>query len=241
MKLKLISVLGAGTLLLQSYSPTLYANISGVMGPNIDSNDRSIEFRTALVLADYSSQQDEWAYRLHYQHAFNDTFRGRIVMQYRDRGDFQYDFFRTELLYNFKKRAEGETYSSALRFDLRTRPEEFAVNWGNEWQLADGYRMRAILIVSKQFGGLRPLTGISVQTRASVSRKLVNGVRIGLQMLNQHGELGDFGSLDDSHGIYIGPSVAGKIGEFDYELRYLNGVTDAVRDHNFFFRLTTRL
>lgn len=229
---------------LLSYIPLTSANISGIMGPNIDPNDRSFQFRTAVSLADNDSQQDAWAYRVHYQHAFNDSFRGRVVMQYRDKGTFEYDFFRTELLYNFKKRAQGEIWSSAFRFDLRTRrasrPEEFALNWGNEWSLSDGYRMRTTLILGQQLGGSRDSNDLSVQTRASFSRKLDNGTRVGLQMLNQHGELGDFGSID-KQGIYIGPSVSGKIGDYVYELRYLNGVSDGAPDNNFFFRITARL
>lgn len=226
------------------YVPASIANISGVMGPNIDPNDRSIQFRSALSIADVDSQQDDWAYRLQYQHAFNDAFRARVVMQYRDNGDFEYDFFRTELLYNFKKSGAGERWSSALRFDLRTRrgnrPEEFAVNWGNEWDLSNGYRMRATLILGQQIGGSRQLNDFTVQTRASFSRRLESGLRVGLQMLNEHGEVGDFGSVDEQ-AFYLGPAVSGSIGRFQYEFRYLNGLTSAVRDHNLFFRVTTRL
>lgn len=231
-------------ILLLAYIPFTCANISGVMGPNIDATDRSIQFRSAMSATDDYSHEDAWAYRLHYQHAFNDTFRGRIVLQYRDKGTLEYDFLRTELLYNFKKRGQDESWSSALRFDLRTRhggrPEELAVNWGNEWALSSNYRMRATVILGQHLGGARESNDLLVQTRASFSRKLDNGIRVGIQMLNQHGELGDFGSINDQS-IYLGPSVSGKIGEFVYELRYLNGLTDNARDNNFFFRMTTKL
>lgn len=244
MKLIYLLVFCVQSLLIITQLPNAHANISGVMGPNINPNDRSIQFRSAVTLADDSSQQDNWAYRLHYQHAFNDTFRARIVMQYRDRNNFEYDFFRTELLYNFKKASANDNWSSALRFDLRTRrasrPEEFAINWGNQWDLSDGYRMRATLILGKQIGGSRQLNGITVQTRASFSRKLESGLRIGIQMLNQHGEVGDFGAVDERE-FYLGPAVSGSFGGFQYEFRYLNGLSSAARDHNVFFRVTRSL
>ncbi|WP_371193063.1 hypothetical protein [Glaciecola sp. SC05] len=244
MKLIYLLVFCVQSLLIITHLPIAQANISGVMGPNINPNDRSIQFRSAVTLADDSSQQDNWAYRLHYQHAFNDTFRARIVMQYRDRNNFEYDFFRTELLFNFKKASANDNWSSALRFDLRTRrgsrPEEFAVNWGNQWDLNDGYRMRATIILGKQIGGSRQLNGITVQTRASFSRKLENGLRVGMQMLNQHGEAGHFSSFDEQ-GLYLGPAVSGSFGDFKYEFRYLKGLSSAVRDHNVFFRVTRSL
>ena len=226
------------------FAKPVLANISGVMGPNIDPDDNSIQFRTALIMADEDSQSDLWVYRLHYQHAFNDTFRGRVVMQYRDVNGFEYDFFRTELLYNFKKRGAGETWSSALRFDFRarrgSRSEEFAVNWGSQWDFANGYRARATLIVNKQLDDNDLSNGFFVQTRGSVSKKLENDIRLSLQMLNQHGEVGNMPSLR-KQGSFIGPSISGNVGRFKYEFRYLYGLTDIVRDNNLFFRITTQI
>lgn len=228
-------------LLVFLFIPFSHANISGVMGPNIKMGDRSVQIRTAVSLADNDFEQDLWAYRMHYQHAFNDTFRARIVLQVRDKDSFEYDFFRTELLYNFKKPGINEAWSSALRFDLRTRrgsrTEEFAINWGNQWDLKNGYRARATLIFAHQFGNEDDISDIGVQTRASFSRKFNNGLRLGLQILNQHGALGDMYPADQK-GIFIGPAVSGLVGDFKYEFRYLNGVTQAVRNHNVFFRIT---
>jgi hypothetical protein len=220
------------------------ANNSGVLGPNVDPDDRSIQFRTALELADNDSQSDLWAYRIHYQHSFNDTFRGRVLMQYRDINGFEYDFARAELLYNFKKRGFGETWSSALRFDLRTRrgsrSEEFAINWANQWDFANSYRARAIIIVNKLLSNTNSRNDIVVQTRGSFSKKLENGLRVGLQMLNVHGEVGDLPSLSEQ-ALFIGPAISGSLGRFQYEFRYLNGITDVVRNNNFSLRVTTQI
>jgi hypothetical protein len=226
------------------FSAFSFANISGVMGPNIDPTDRSIQFRNALSLAEHDIEQDQWAYRLHYQHAFNDTFRARLVMQYRDEGNFEYDFFRTELLYNFKKRGPGEIWSSAFRFDFRTRrgsrSEEFAVHSGNQWDLKNGYRLRATVILSHQIDRGEGVDDLGLQTRGSFSKKLESGIRIGLQMLNQHGAVGDLDPFEKK-GIYLGPALSGDFGRFTYEMRYLRGMTNEVPEDNFFFRVTTSL
>ena len=109
-----------------------------------------MHLRLALSPGDEDGQEDNWAYRLHYQHAFNDELRGRVILQYRDRGSFQYEYIRAEMLYNFKKRIDDDTWSSAVRFDIRQRrsdnPEMFAVNWTNQWDLLNGIRIRGILI-----------------------------------------------------------------------------------------------
>lgn len=220
------------------------ANISGVMGTKVTPNDRSLQFRLALSPADEGFETDDWAYRMHYQHAFTDTLKGRVVFQFRDKEQFEYDFFRTELLYNFKQQTAGEIWSSALRFDFRTRrggrPEELAVNWGNQWDLNNSYRVRSTLIFAQHIGPNSTSKNLIVQTRGSVSKKLNNGIRVGIQILNKHGEIGNFASLDEQS-FEIGPAISGKIGQVKYEFRYLHGLTDASRNHNFFLRFSTAL
>ncbi|MFC4700396.1 hypothetical protein ACFO4O_09525 [Glaciecola siphonariae] len=217
----------------------LAANTSGVHGPNVDANDRSMQLRLALSPGDEDGQTDNWGYRLHYQHSLNDRVRGRVIVQFRDRSEFQYEYLRGEILYNFKKRADQGIWSSGVRFDIRQRrsdnPEEFAVNWTNQWDLANGIRIRGILIGAWQFGSDRAFSGTEIETRSSISKKLENGLRVGVEMFNEFGEIGDFGSFDEqSH--QIGPFIGGSVAGFKYEFRYLAGVSDATRDHNFGLR-----
>nr|WP_241664406.1 hypothetical protein [Ningiella ruwaisensis] len=224
-------------------SNVIAANISGVMGPNIDPNDRSFQVRLAMSPADDDDRfGDIWLYRMHYQHAFNADFRGRLVLQMRDREGFEYDFARAELLYNFRKASEYR-WSSALRFEVRTRrgsrPDEVAAQWGNEWDLGSAWRARATLIVSQYIGSNDDGGDLGIQTRGSVSKKLENGVRVGLQLFNSYGELGDFGSYNEqSH--EFGPAVSGKFADINYEFRYLHGLSDDSRKHNFFMRFTKK-
>lgn len=221
--------------LLPLVSANLSANTSGVHGPNVNADDRSMQLRLAFSPADSGAMEDNWASRLHYQHAFSDRWRGRVILQVRDRGDFQYDYLRTELLYNFKKKNAADIWSSGIRFDLRTRrgdrPEEFAVNWTNQWDLDNGIRVRGILIASNQFNSDSADSGIQLTSRASISGKLDNGLRIGMEMFNDYGKTGDFGGFNQqSH--QIGPMIGGKIDAIKYEFRYLFGITGQGRDHN---------
>lgn len=224
-------------LTLLSLSSIAYAsNTSGVHGPNVKEGEKSMQLRVALSAADEDAQADNWAYRLHYQQAFNASVRGRIIVQYRDRGDFQYEYLRGEILYNFKKKADDGIWSSGVRFDLRQRrggrPQEFAMHWTNQWDLTDGYTLRGILVGSRQFGSDQAASGTLIETRASVSKKLDGGISIGIESFNAYGELGDFGSFN-SQSHQIGPVISGSFAGFKYNARYLAGVSNGSRDHNF--------
>lgn len=224
-----------GLFVLAASLGALASNTSGVHGPGVKEGEKSAQLRIALSPSDEDGQVDNWAYRLHYQHAFNDTLRGRIMLQYRDRGELQYEYIRAELLYNFKKRENDDIWSSGIRFDIRQRrsdnPEEFAINWTNQWDLANGFRVRGILIGSWQFSSGRADSGTSIETRFGVSKKIDNGLTLGVEMFNDFGRVGQFGSFNDQ-GHQIGPMIGGTVAGFKYEFRYLVGISEGTRDHN---------
>jgi hypothetical protein len=218
---------------------SLASNTSGVHGPGVKANESSMQLRIALSPGDEDGQNDNWAYRLHYQHAFNDKIRGRLLLQYGDRGDFRYEYVRAEMLYNFKKQGENEIWSSGFRFDIRQRrsdnPELFAINWTNQWSLANGIRVRGILIGKWQFGSDKADHGTGIETRMSVSKKLDTGITVGIEMFNDLGRFGDFGDFNNQ-GHQIGPMIGGTVAGLKYEVRYLAGVSNGSRDHNFGLR-----
>lgn len=225
-----------GLALLALSSLVCASNTSGVHGPNVKEGDKSMMLRIALSPADEDGQADNWAYRLHYQQAFNDKVRGRIIVQYRDRGEFQYEYIRGEILYNFKKKSVNGIWSSGVRFDLRqrrgSRPQEFAMHWTNQWDLSNGYTLRGILVGARQFGSDQRASGTLIETRASINKKLESGISIGIESFGGYGQLGEFGSFNDqSH--QIGPVISGSFAGFKYNARYLAGVSNGTRDHNF--------
>jgi hypothetical protein len=228
------------TLLMALSTCALASNTSGVHGPGVKGDDRSMQLRLALSPSDEDGQIDNWAYRLHYQHSFNNRVRARVVVQYRDRDAFEYEYVRAEMLYNVKKKATDGMWSSGIRFDVRQRrsdnPEEFAMHWTNQWDFKNGIRVRGIVLGSWEFGGDNAGSGTGIQTRSSVSKKLDNGITVGVEIFNDLGRIGSLGSFD-SQGHQIGPMINGTIGSLKYEVRYLAGVSNGSRDHNFGFRI----
>ncbi len=231
-KTKIKYSLALGFALLMNNS---FASVGGVHGPSVREGDKTLEFRSALAQADNNSQDDVWTHRAHYQHALNNELRARIVLQYRDVNDFEYDSLRAELLYNFKKKDPNGYWSSAVRFDVRTnrgdRPEDYFVNWTNQWDFADGWRARGLIILSRQFNGGDASSRTSFETRASISKGLKNGLRVGLDFFDTYGEFGEFGSFNDQRHL-LGPKIVGKLGDFNFQARYLAGITSRTRDHN---------
>ncbi len=217
------------------------ASTSGVHGPNVNHDDRSMQLRYALSPADQSIQDDNLAYRFHYQHAINGKWRLRGIVQYRDRGDFEYDYLRAEALYNFRKRDADGNWSSGVRFDIRTRrgdrPEMFSINWSNQWDLTNDWRVRGIIKLDREFGSESAASGVLFETRSSVSTRLDNGLRLGLEMFNEFGQLNDFDRSNEQVHL-LGPMVGGRFSErLKWEARVLAGLTSASRDHNWGFRV----
>ena len=210
------------------------SNTSGVHGPVVNPDDRSGQYRIGFSPGE-DGGEDAWAHRFHYQQAFNEDFRWRVITQFRDRGDdLEYDYLRAELLYHFKHKEQG-IWDSGIRFDIRTRkgsrPELFSVHWTNQWQLTPEWRLRCIVIGGWNFGGTA-VGGMNLDTRASLTYKMDNGHRVGVEMFNQYGKASDMGSFNDQE-HQIGPVLSGKIADYSYQLGYLAGVSNGADDHTY--------
>ncbi|WP_100643700.1 hypothetical protein [Alteromonas facilis] len=215
-------------------------NTSGVHGPTVNPQDKSAMYRLGYTPGE-DGDDDGWAHRFHYQQAFNQDFRWRLILQMRDvNQELEYDYLRAELLWHFKH-ASTDNWDSGLRFDIRTRkgdrPEKFAINWTNQWQLSDKWRIRGILIGGWDFGG-NANGGTTLETRASAMYKLTSGDRIGIEMFNEFGKLSDTGSFNEQEHS-IGPAYTGKFDNIKYQLGYLAGVSDSADDHTFRLWLST--
>ncbi|WP_240612853.1 hypothetical protein [Alteromonas flava] len=215
-------------------------NTSGVHGPAINPNDKSAMYRLGFTPGE-DGDPDGWAHRFHYQQAFNEDFRGRVIVQFRDVNEsFEYDYLRAELLWHFKK-SGADNWDSGLRFDIRTRkgsrPEKFAINWTNQWQVSEKWRVRGIVIGGWDFGGTAS-GGTTLETRASAMYKLTSGDSVGVEMFNEFGKVSDMGSFDDQEHS-IGPAYSGKVEGIKYKLGYLAGVSNSANDHTFRLWLST--
>lgn len=229
------SLLLSSVLLLSCFSPfTLASNTSGVFGPVIDRQDTSAQFRIGYSPGE-DGADDAFAYRFHYQRAISESFRWRVIAQARDKGDdLEYDYLRSELLWYLTPNSSG-IYDTAVRFDIRTRkgsrPEQFSVNWSNQWAFKNGWRFRGILIGDWQFGGTAE-GGMKFNSRASLTYKLAGGERVGIEMFNEYGFIDDIGSFNSQEHV-IGPVVSGKLGTLSYQAGYLAGLTSETNDHTF--------
>ena len=81
----------------------------------------------------------------------------------------------------------------------------------NQWDLTNGFRVRGMV------------SSTAIETCASVSKKRVNGLRVGVEIFNNQGH-------------QSGSMIGGTIGDIKYEYTYFTCVSDSASDHNFGLR-----
>lgn len=202
-------------------------NTSGVLGPDVKEDSRSIGYRIAFDL-----DTGEFAQRLHYQQAINRDLRWRAVIRTRetDSNDFDFDYVQAELLWQISP--DGNRYRTGLRFDARLRdndrPGQLGLNWANQWKFGDGWTTRLVGVSALQIGENRR-TGISFGPRAQVSKKLDGGTKIGVDYFGSFGDSDKFAFKKTRQGM--GPYVSTKlVGKTDITVGLLFGLTEAAPD-----------
>lgn len=222
-------------------APAGAQTLGTVFGPEVDPDDRAAEYRFAI--ADEGEGGSDMAHRIHVQRAFSGSLRLRGVLTYRDRPGAapEPDNLQGELLWQLVERTPGG-YSTGLRFDARVSegddtPHQIGANWTHQWALGEGWRARAVLLLDRDVGpGSRE--DVFVETRASLSRKLDNGLRIGLDSFNDYGGVdAGFGGFDNqSH--QLGVSVGGGLGgNWGWSLMALGGLSDSAPDSDLAIRI----
>lgn len=194
-------------LLAFSASPALAQNTGGVFSPVVNDGHKSAQYRSAINLED-----DLFAQRLHYQQAINGDLMWRIVGQTRETSssDFDFDFIQAELFWQISP--DENDFHTGLRFDARlrddNRPNQLGFNWTNQWNFAENWTSRFLILSAVQFGD-NDADGILLAPRAHLSRKLDSGVSMGVEYY------GNFGSTDDfsigKTGQTVGPFVSTKV------------------------------
>lgn len=222
-------------------APAGAQTLGTVFGPEVDPEDRAAQYRFAM--ADEGGGASDRAHRLHVQRAFSGSLRLRGVLTYSDAAGagLEPDHIQGELLWQVVQRSPGG-YSSGLRFDARLAegddtPHEIGFNWTNQWALGEGWRARAVLLLDRDIGP-DSRDDVFVETRASLSRKLDNGLRIGLDSFNDYGGLdAGFGDFDDqSH--QLGLSLGGDFGEsWGWSVMALGGLSEGAPDSDLAIRI----
>jgi len=198
-----------------SFSMTALAqNTGGVFPPTVNEGQRVWQYRAA-VNPDNAADEVGFAHRLHYQQAINDDFMWRILGQTVRTDDrfFDFDFIGAELFWEFSDNEDN--YKHGIRFDARfrddERSEQLGFNWIHLWNLDDGWQARAVLLTGYEVGS-NAASGVNIQTRTSLSKKLDSGFTLGVDNFSNYGNTGNFGGFSQqSH--TIGPTFAAPLGK----------------------------
>ncbi len=238
--MKYILLSCAGALFLSA--PALAQTTAGVFGPGINKNDRSGQFRIAMSPGE-NSGFDRWESRIHYQQAFSDELRGRIVFQGSnlEDGSFESNFIQAELQWQFKKPDSKSSWSSALRFDARLVEQDDGENrvglhWTNQWNPKGKWQFNNVVLTGKEVGS-NARSGIILEVRNGVKYKLDNNMRIGVESFSAFGRSNALGRFNTQN-HRLGPVITGKInGGTSYLVGALFGASDPARDTDFRFWL----
>lgn len=216
-------------------SPVMAQSTSGVSGADVKAGDDSFEYRLAFS-PENDGKEEGFNHRFHYQHAFNDSWRARVILSQGKRGAeaLTTQSVGIEILKQFLESESTGGWDSAIRVDglIPTEdghPGRARIAWLNGFDLDEHWDMRANIYFGREFGNLAK-DGVSVETREELTYKLDSGVKIGAQMLNGYGTTAHFGSFD-SQKHQFGPVLKGKVGKHvKYELGALFGVSRAASD-----------
>ncbi len=209
---------------------------SGVFGPVVDEGESGWEYRLA-----YDPDDEGYNQRLHYQQAINGALRWRVIGQVRktEDSDFDADFVRGELVWQVTP--DEQEYQSGFRFEARyrfdDRPGDVTVHWTNQWKHIDDWTFRWILGATQQIGN-DPADGILIQSRASATKSLNQGPKLGVEWLGEFGSTSDWLGLDEQE-HQIGPVAVWDLGsDWSIYTGVLFGATDATDDTNLRLRVT---
>ena len=208
-------------------------NVTGVFGPVVNAGEHNLEYRVAAAF-DVDGDDARWAQRIHYEKALSGSFRLRGVLATRETAtsEMDYDFSRIEAVWQITP--NENSYQTGIRFEARHRgdgrPEEVRVNWINQWSLYDGWRARAIWMNTLQVAQ-RTNDELQFQGRFELSRKIPNGIRMGLHSYVEFGDTGKLRALNGDE-AEIGPFI-----EFDISdttaiyIGSLHGMTESSDDN----------
>jgi hypothetical protein len=190
-------------------TPAMAQNVGGVFPSMVNEDHKSLQYRIAI---NPDNAQDEFGYaqRLHYQQSLNGDLMWRVVGQSKktNASDFDFDFIGAELFWELSD--DTDKHKTGLRFDARlrddNRSEVFGLHWMNQFNLSDGWQVRALVMSFVQSGD-NAADGVNLQTRGQVAKKLESGQTVGVELYNNYGNTGNIGGFkDQSH--TIGPFIS---------------------------------
>lgn len=137
--------------------------------------------------------------------------------------------------------SEVHGWDAAMRYELQIsdrsgRPDRVRIAWTGKKDITPEWQIRGNLMLGRQFG-TNAASGVQVETRAQVTRKIPTGGRLGLEMFNDMNETAEFGSFEEQE-HQLGPVYKHKVGKLNILLSYLFGMSGKTDDTNFRMQLT---
>ena len=219
--------------------PAHASNTGGVFGPVVNPEHQLWQYRVA-----YDDESHALAQRIHFEASSSNhlLWRGLVQSRKTDQGTTRFDFVQGELFWQLGDL--GAQWQHGLRFDLRLRdgdrPDQFGLNWMHQFALNEHWQARLLALTTRQFGS-NARSGIGVQTRASLTRRINSQHSLALSIFSDYGTTVDWRSGSDQvH--QVGPTWSLRTpGGWQLLLGYLGGITAATPDHNVRLWLTKRL
>lgn len=216
-------------------------NNAGVFGPIVNEGRKVFEYRYAVADPLDNAPDDAWSQRVHYEHAFNGRFMGRIGAQWRDsptQDEAEFQFARVMLFMEIGEVREG--WTTGLRFDARVRDgdgsDEIAISSTNQFDFGPKTFARANFMFRQQIGDGAPDAPV-LETRSGIFHRFDSGITGGLELYNTYGEIGSFNDFDDQ-AHEIAPALFLPLGgKFTLYTSMGYGLSDRVADSNFRIRV----
>lgn len=213
---------------------------AGVFGPNVTAGDRTLQFRVGMSPSEAGDESRREA-RIHYQQAFGDRLRARLVLQGSDieTGTFESNFIQAELQWQFKKAAPTSSWASALRLDARLvegddGASRLGLNWTNQWNPRGNWQVNSVVLVANEVGA-DARDGLLLEVRNGIKYRLSPDVQLGVESFSGLGRSNNLGNFRRQN-HRLGPVVTGKINaKTSYLAGLLFGVSEVARDVDFRF------
>ncbi len=223
-------------------APAQAQTTAGVFGPNITQGDRSAEFRIAQSPGQ-NGDGDRWEARIHYQYAFQDNVRARIVLQGSniETGNFESNFIQAELQWQFKKADNRNPWASSLRLDGRLVEKDdgahrLGLNWTNQWNPGDKWQFNNVILTGVEVGP-DAQDGVILEVRNSAKYKITPVLQLGVESFSALGRTNALGNFNRQN-HRLGPVLTGKINkDTSYLVGALFGASRPARDIDFRFWL----
>jgi hypothetical protein len=227
-------------------SPALAQSTSGVSGSDVNAGEDLFEYRFSFS-PENDGKDEGFTHRLHYQHGFSDSWRGRALLTFGKHGadPLTAQTASIEILHQFKESEDTGGWDSAIRIDGNIPlqdgiPGRARVAWHNQLAASRQLELRGVILVGHEFGD-HAKDGVTLETREEMTYKLPSDIRIGAQMFNNYGSSAHFGSFDEQK-HQLGPVLKGKLGDHvKYEFSTLFGLSAAASDADIRFFLSYKL